>query len=94
MNPAKGRPLLPHPKRAEEEAAMSHPGGTGADRAGGEAVPSGDSPKPHGDKIAGTDRPAAEGARGPGEAVPSGDSPKPHGDKLAGCGDPPGRRGA
>jgi hypothetical protein len=54
MNPAKGRPLLPHPKRAEEEvAAMSHPGGTGADPAGGEAVPSGDSPKPHGDKLAG-----------------------------------------
>jgi hypothetical protein len=68
---------------------MPNSGGTGAGRAG-DAVPSGDSPKPHGDKMAGAGRTAAganrpgEGARGPGDAVPSGDSPKPHGDKMAG----------
>jgi hypothetical protein len=53
----------------------------------GGAVPSGDSPKPHGDKIAGT-RPADAGTGRQADegAVPSGDSPKPHGDKIAGAG--------
>jgi hypothetical protein len=68
---------------------MSNSDGAGAGR-GGDATPSGDSPKPHGDRMAGVGREAtgrerpAAGTRGPGDAVPSGDSPKPHGDKMTG----------
>jgi hypothetical protein len=64
---------------------MAKPVGGDGGRRGG-AVPSGDSPKPHGDKFASAGRPAAAGAgrhEADRAAVPSGDSPKPHGDKFA-----------
>jgi hypothetical protein len=52
---------------------------------GGAPAPSGDSPKPHGDKMEHALRgaaPRAEGNNGAAPSPPSGDSPKPHGDKM------------
>jgi hypothetical protein len=60
-----------------------------------DAAASGDSPKPHGDKLGSArPRPAGEGPRGehdgsPGDAQPSGGSPKRQGDKLGGVGRAP-----
>jgi hypothetical protein len=53
-----------------------------------DAAASGDSPKPHGDKLASArprlagDGPDGERDGSPADAQPSGDSPKPHSDKL------------
>ena len=99
-NEKTGAPPAPDDAKAELEAVAVV--GTGEDGGVPASPPSGDSPKPHGDKMEHAVRGAAaraEGTAGAPTSSPSGDSPKPHGDKMehavreAAAGTPPRENG-